>query len=307
MRAALARALTAGAVLIAVAACGTQTPYDEPTVVPAGPGTVPATQVCPDRNGNAGAPQPVEGLRISAIVICDTGERPTSAYVEKRYTTDIEAAVAALGRPDEERPDGEVFCAGVGLIYPQVIVITADGKPLVPHLPVDACGSEEAVVGKIGALTERTPDQTLVIEPANTALEASQRAAQADLQRCPTELPDLLPTARDSAARAPVPVLPYLVVRGCTMEADDDGASPALRFMLGGGGYIADEARLQRGLDAIDVEGSCPTVEWRGMVLAYLVADEPLFFVEVREDCAELWTPSGFVGVLHGTDVETFT
>lgn len=77
--------------------------------------------------------------------------------------------------------------------------------------------------------------------------------------------------------------------------------------MLGGGGYTADKARLQRGLDAVDVAGTCATSGRRGNVTAYLAAGEPLLYVEVHDQCGEVWTPAGFVGVLRGAALETVT
>ena len=91
--------------------------------------------------------------------------------------------MAALGKPDEERPDGEVFCGGVGLIYPQILVITADGKRVVPHLPVDACDSEEAVADRYVTMALRAAGVTDAPEraarPAPTAKKTTAKKTAA--------------------------------------------------------------------------------------------------------------------------------
>ncbi len=163
MRAGAARTVVAAVALVAVAGCGSSD-YVAPTVVPAGPTTLPSTPLCPDRGGNAGAPVSIEGLEIAAVVLCDRGERASSAYVEKRYTTGIEPAVAALGRPDEEPPDGPYYCGGAPIIFTaQVIVVAVEGTPYVPRLPVDECGSPDAAISELISLG--APDAELVLAP----------------------------------------------------------------------------------------------------------------------------------------------
>jgi hypothetical protein len=164
MRAGAARVVVAAAALVAVSACGSSD-YVAPTVKPAGPTTLPSTPLCPDRGGNAGAPVSIEGLEIAAVVLCDPGMEASSAYVEKRYTSGIEPVVAALGRPDEQPPDGPYFCRGAPLIWTaQVILVSPEGATYVPRLPLDACGSDTAALTPLLDLGE--PDAQLVLAPA---------------------------------------------------------------------------------------------------------------------------------------------
>jgi hypothetical protein len=163
MRAGAARVVVAAAALVALSACGSSD-YVAPTVVSAGPTTLPSTPLCPDRGGNAGPPVSIEGLKIAAVVLCDRGMEASSAYVEKRYTSGIEPIVAALGRPDEPRPDGSYFCSGAPRIWTaQVILVSPDGATYVPRLPVDACGSDTAAITALSDLGE--PDEQLVLAP----------------------------------------------------------------------------------------------------------------------------------------------
>jgi hypothetical protein len=167
MRAGAARVVVAAAALGAVSACGSSD-YAAPTVVPAGPTTLPSTPLCPDRGGNAGAPVSIEGLEIAAVVLCDPGMESSSPYVEKRYTSGIEPVVAALGRPDEPRPAGSYFCSGAPrILTAQVILVSPDGATSVPRLPVDACGSDTAAVTALANLADLgQPDTQLVLAPA---------------------------------------------------------------------------------------------------------------------------------------------
>ncbi len=165
MRAAAVKVVVAAAVLVAVSACGS-TAYVAPTVVPAGPAALPSTPLCPEAGGNAGAPVSIEGLEISAVVLCDPGIEASSAYVEKRYTSGIEPAVAALGRPDEQPPEGSYFCSGAPLIWTaQVILVSPEGATYVPRLPLDACGSDTAALTALVDLGE--PDAQLVLAPGS--------------------------------------------------------------------------------------------------------------------------------------------
>jgi hypothetical protein len=303
MRTAAVEAVVTAALLVAVAACGGG---GTATVVPLGPTTLTQSPVCPQRGASAGAPVPIQDMPIAAVVVCDLGDRDTSPYVERRYTTGIDAAVAGLGGQDEAAA-GEVFCSGSEEIHPQVLVVAPDGRALVPRIPLDACGRSTDAVDALWLLVEQDPDSAVVVEAGDPAREAAERAAAADIASCPSSLPDVLAVVRASDARVPAPALPDLVVRGCTMEPDIDVGSPALRFMLGGNGSITDQSRLRRGLDAVDPAGTCPSAEPRGIITAYLIAGEALFYVEAHDGCGEVWTPEGFVGVLHGADIQALS
>lgn len=275
-----------------------------------GPVQLPEDPVCPPRYVSAGEPQPVAGLTIGAVVLCDDGRRSTDEYVELRYTSGIEEAVAALAGSGGGEADADGWCEGPELIADlEVVVVTTEGRVVVPELPVDACGSTNTAVEQLYALRDRDPDSSLVVQPSDPAQELADRTEQARAAGCPATLRDVLPALEGASARADLPVLPASdgpQVRGCLMEVLDL-ATPTLGFLFGGGSAVLDVDRLQRGLDHVGPLDPCPTTRPAGLVTAWLVDGRPLFFTRTGDECSILWTPEGVVGSLDEDGVSAFS
>jgi hypothetical protein len=264
---------------------------------------LPAEPVCPPRYVSAGEPRPLEDVVVGAVVLCDDGQRTTDEYVELRYTAGIQDTVAVLsGAGGGAAEDG--WCSGEELIADiEVLIVTEAGDVVVPELPRDECGSTNTAVMQLYGLKQRAPDTSLVVEAAEPAQELTDRSGEAAAAGCPRTLAHVLPALERSGADAEVPVLPGPdgpPVRGCLMEVLDTD-EPTLGYLFGGGSAVLDRDRLQRGLDHVGPLRDCTTSS--GLVTAWLVGDEPLFFSLTGDECATVWTPEGVVGSLDEVGV----
>ncbi len=156
-----------------------------PTAVPtttAGPPLVAGQPACTDWPASA----PRESLPATfvpvAVLRCVNGEQSIPGKGEwqtatlQRADKDLGALIAALRLPPGVRSPG-MMCPDLVMLPPQIVLVSADGKTLVPRLPVGDCGLIQGpVLAAIAALPWQTVSVRLVAQVQSQA-EASSGCA----------------------------------------------------------------------------------------------------------------------------------
>jgi hypothetical protein len=155
---------------------GTATPVPTTT---SGPPVVAGQPACAGWPGNAphGALPtsfvPVAVLRCvtSYQMIPGKGEWETATL--QRADKDLAALIAALHKPLYAPREPGIMCPQIEIEPPQIVLISGDGKTLVPAFPVTGCGLiEQPVLSALDALSWQTVSVRLVAQAA-TQPEAS--------------------------------------------------------------------------------------------------------------------------------------
>jgi hypothetical protein len=156
-----------------------------PTAVPtttAGPPLVAGQPACTDWPASA----PRESLPRTfvpvAVLRCVNGEQTIPGKGEwqtatlQRADKDLGALIAALRLPPGVRSPG-MMCPDLVMLPPQIVLVSADGKTLIPRLPVGDCGLIQGpVLAAIAALPWQTVSVRLVAQVQSQA-EASSGCA----------------------------------------------------------------------------------------------------------------------------------
>jgi hypothetical protein len=90
------------------------------------------------------APVAVERCVTSFQQITGKGEWETATL--ERSTDHLATLTEVLMRPSSARHQPDVFCPEFVVLPPQIVLINATGKELIPRLPVGVCGSVDSEV-----------------------------------------------------------------------------------------------------------------------------------------------------------------
>jgi hypothetical protein len=100
-----------------------------------------------------------------AVLRCVTGDQTIAGKGEwetatlQRADKDLAALIAALHLPPVTRTPG-TLCPELAMLPPQIVLVDADGKTLVPRLPVGGCG---LIQGKVLSALAALPWQTVSV------------------------------------------------------------------------------------------------------------------------------------------------
>ena len=111
-------------------------------------------------------PVTVERCVTGFQVIRGKGEWETATL--EKSTDNLAALVAVLLQPPTKAQPG-VFCPELAFIPPQILLISATGKQLIPELPVGACGTADARVLSTLASMRWQPISVRLISKVNPA------------------------------------------------------------------------------------------------------------------------------------------
>ena len=111
-------------------------------------------------------PVAVERCVTGFQVIRGKGEWETATL--EKSTDNLAALVAVLLQPPTKAQPG-VFCPELAFIPPQILLISATGKQLIPELPVGACGTADARVLSTLASMRWQPISVRLISKVNPA------------------------------------------------------------------------------------------------------------------------------------------
>ena len=113
-------------------------------------------------------PVAVERCVTSFQQIAGKGEWETATL--EKSTDKLATLTAALMRPSSgHQPD--IMCPEFVVIPPQIVLISADGKELIPKLPVGSCGTIDAqILTTLAAMTWQTVSVRLVTRVTPTAV-----------------------------------------------------------------------------------------------------------------------------------------
>jgi hypothetical protein len=139
-----------------------------PTTVPtstAGPPVVAGQPACTGWPANAPRGTLPTSFVPVAVLRCVTGDQMISGKGEwetatlQRADKDLAALIAALHLPPVTRSPG-LMCPYLVMLPPQIVLVSADGKTLVPRLPVGGCG---LIQGKVLTALAALPWQTVSV------------------------------------------------------------------------------------------------------------------------------------------------
>jgi hypothetical protein len=147
---------------------GSTSPAPVPTTT-GGPPVVPGQPACTGWPANAPhgtlptsfVPVAVDRCQIGYQTIPGKGQWETATL--QRADKDLAALIAALRRPIRAPRQPGMMCPQLVIQAPQFVLISADGKTLVPDLPVTGCGLiQEPVLAALAALPWQTVSVRLV-------------------------------------------------------------------------------------------------------------------------------------------------
>jgi hypothetical protein len=293
------RRIAALAVALLAAGCATAgtAPGGAPEVHPTWDGC-PESRSAPD--GEAiDLPRLGDDFTPVAVTVCATGPRSAPAGGEDMVATeqrgaDVEALVAALRLPDEERTDGA--CTLDLPIVPWFALHDAQGRWVRPGVPVDACGKprievRDALAGlKLTTVTSRKVGE--ITSAAAAAAGCVQRWADMVSVEARDERTAPPPTGYAPAPDAAVRVCVYRVP-----PAEQSSGKPGGDFVAGGPLTPAEWAAIRTALPSGTPAARCDTPANRFAVLSVSAPGE--VYVELDGCRRVLIADRG--GLLQGT------
>lgn len=158
-----------------------------PTAVPtttAGPPILPGQPACTGWPADAAHGTLPASFVPVAVLRCVTGYQTIPGKGQwqtatlQRADKDLAALIAALRLPPVVRSPG-MLCPDIAIVPPQIVLISADGKTLVPRLPMSGCGLiQSQVLTALAALHWQTVSVRLVAQ-IQTPAEISSGCAPA--------------------------------------------------------------------------------------------------------------------------------
>jgi hypothetical protein len=162
----------------ASSAPGSGTPTPVPTTT-AGPPIVPGQPACDGWPADAARGMlpptfvPVEVLRCVGGYQTIPGKGQWQTATLQRADKDLAALIAALRLPPVLRTPRGMLCPALAMLPPQIAVVNAEGKTLVPRLPTSGCGLIQGqVLTALAELQWQTVSVRLIAQvqtPAETA------------------------------------------------------------------------------------------------------------------------------------------
>lgn len=259
----------AALILGAAVACGR--PANQPERLPAGEPPVWVEAGCPTQEPELDTPGSAEkrggiptDLATVAVVRCRDetrlipGEGTWTVRITERADTPVPELVDMLRRPSDP-PPANGACTSFGYVVPYILLVTAEGKVLLPALPTEPCRNpRREVTNFLDTLPYRTVTETRV------RLVASQLSVDTG---CEGNWKDVIAVESPTPGPAtPTPPAPPSDIHVCVFTVTGDNGQLDSGFWL----TEREASTLRSALDAAGPAAPCDKPHTRFAVLRSL-------------------------------------